>query len=121
MRETNVEPIIDSMIFSYHGVRLLLLMLLAELGLSGQRRALEVALLLYPAHAPARNVFPLSVAEVGGDRAELAVVVVVWLRLRPRVVVVRQVRVVVVCRGSHRSVCRSATFRSLLISNLCYL
>ena len=107
MRETNFEPIKDSKIFSYHGVRLLLLlMLLAEFGLSGQRRALEVALLLYPAHAPARNVFPLSVAEVGGDRAELAVVVVVWLRLRPRVVVVRQVRVVVVCRGSHQFVDR---------------
>ena len=116
MRETIVEPIQDSMIFSYHGVRLLMLMLLAELGLSGQRRALEVALLLYPAHAPARNVFPLSVAEVGGDRAELAVVVI-WLRLRPRVVI-RQLRVVVVCRGSHQfENRRDLDIRSLLISN----
>ena len=53
-------------------------MVLAKLGLSGQRRALEVAaVLLDAAHAPARNVFPLSVAEVGGggDRGDLTVLV----------------------------------------------
>ena len=76
---------------------MLRLLLLAKLGLSRQRRTLEVVLLLDPAHAPARNVFPLSVAEVGGDR-DLAVVV----RLSLRPVVARQRRVVVVYRVRHQ-------------------
>ena len=96
------------MIFSYQRV-MLLLVVLAKLGLSGERGALEVAaaVLLDAAHAPARNVLPLRVAQVvrGGDRRQGRhgrrravtvgiVVVVVWLgRVRPGVVA-RQVRVV---------------------------
>ena len=100
----------NSMIISYHGMRLLWL-LLAELGLSGQRRALEVALLLDPADTPARNMFSLSVAEVGGrgDR-DLALVVG-----GPRVVV-WQVRMVVVYTGRHKVVDLSAMLRSLTSS-----
>ena len=90
-------------------------MVLAKLGLSGERGALEVAaVLLDAAHAPARKVLPLRVAQVvrGGDlrhgrrgrAVTVDMVVVVWHgSMRPGVVA-RQVRVVEVYTGRHQGV-----------------
>ena len=86
----------------------MLLLLVAEPGLPGQRGALllllQAALLLDPPHTPARNVLALGVAEVDRAAAGDAAAVAVRLScLRPLVQVWQvRVRVGVVYRARHK-------------------